>query len=36
VKETNDLEGLGVDGKIIMKWILNSMEWCELNSSGSG
>jgi hypothetical protein len=36
LKETDDLEGLGVDGKIILKWILNSTEWCELNSSGSG
>jgi hypothetical protein len=26
LKERYDLEGLGVDGKIILKWILNSTE----------
>ena len=34
MKETDYLEGLGVDGKIILKSILNSTEWRELNSSG--
>jgi hypothetical protein len=36
LKETDYLGCLGVNGKIILKWILNSTEWCELNSSGSG
>jgi hypothetical protein len=30
------LEDMGVDGKIILKWVLNEMGGCGLVSSGSG
>jgi hypothetical protein len=36
LKGRNDLKDLGIGGKIILEWILNSLGGCGLNSSGSG
>jgi hypothetical protein len=36
VKERNLLEDIGVDRRIVLKWILNKMGGCGLHSSGSG
>ena len=35
-KEADCLEDLGVDWKIILKWILNKVGRCGLDSRGSG